>query len=388
MKAMPFFFRTVGAGALALAALAAAAQGRPPTTDSSARTRARCARRPSSSRPSEQRATAAEQPAAGRPAVQRHAAPAAVARRRRHGAGGGGAADLAAAAAARAGEEPAARPLGVARQRPAQGGARRLARDGPSRQRAARRHHRRDVRFDARPRHDRVPSRGAGRDRPRRQRAADVPRRIPRRRLARRRPAAGRDDVHAHDHRLRRRGPRDRRRGGLRPGARGGGSAAKAAVASTAAAAVDTGATPQWKLLGTSAGNGGIDVYVAPASIRRSGDKARMHNLFDFKSAPAFEGKPFLSARNEYEFDCARSRQRMLGTTGFSGHMGKGTIVASSEGDGVWETGWQQRPELRALDRRLQTVGELQRCALSFAFCASMRSRAACQSASLHSRSS
>ncbi len=117
----------------------------------------------------------------------------------------------------------------------------------------------------------------------------------------------------------------------------GGGSAAKTAVASTAAAAVDTGATPQWKLLGTSAGNGGIDVYVAPASIRRSGDKARMHNLFDFKTRQLFEGKPFLSARNEYEFDCARSRQRMLGTTGFSGHMGKGTIVASSEGDGVWE---------------------------------------------------
>ena len=89
-----------------------------------------------------------------------------------------------------------------------------------ARQRADRRHDRRTVRLDARPRHDRVPPRGAGRDRPRRPRAADVPRRIPRRRLARRRAAAGRHDVHAHDHRLRRPGPRDRRGGGLRPRAR------------------------------------------------------------------------------------------------------------------------------------------------------------------------
>ena len=49
-----------------------------------------------------------------------------------------------------------------------------------------------------------------------------------------------------------------------------------------------------------------------------------MFDLFDFKTRQAFEGKPFLSARNEYEYDCARARQRMLGTTGFSGPMGKG----------------------------------------------------------------
>jgi hypothetical protein len=100
----------------------------------------------------------------------------------------------------------------------------------------------------------------------------------------------------------------------------------------------DTRATPQWTLLGTAAGNGGIDVYVAPASLRRSGDTARMLNLFDFKTRQVYAGKPFLSARNEYEFDCARSRQRILASTGFSGHMGKGTVVVSSEGDGVWQS--------------------------------------------------
>jgi len=120
---------------------------------------------------------------------------------------------------------------------------------------------------------------------------------------------------------------------------RSGPATANAAMATTALAAnSDTSGAPlQWKLLGHVDNAGGIDVYIAPSTVRRSGDKARMLDLFDFKKRQSFEGKPYLSARNEYEFDCARSRQRMLGTTGFSGHMGKGTIVASSEGDGVWE---------------------------------------------------
>jgi hypothetical protein len=63
-----------------------------------------------------------------------------------------------------------------------------------------------------------------------------------------------------------------------------------------------------------------------------------MLDRFDFKTRQVFEGKPFLSTRNEWECDCARSRQRILATTGFSGHMGKGTVVVSSDGDGVWKS--------------------------------------------------
>ena len=118
--------------------------------------------------------------------------------------------------------------------------------------------------------------------------------------------------------------------------ARTGGSVAKAAT-NTAAAAVATGAPQDWKLLGTSAANGGMDVYVAPSSIRRSGSTARMTDLWDFKTRQLFEGKPFLSARTEYEYDCTRSRQRMLGTTGFSGPMGKGSVVGSGDDVGAWE---------------------------------------------------
>ena len=109
-------------------------------------------------------------------------------------------------------------------------------------------------------------------------------------------------------------------------------------MANSSVAAMDSGPThQQWTLLGSSVANGGMDVYVAPASIRRSGDRARMFDLFDFKTRQAFEGKPFLSARNEFEYDCARSRQRMLGTTGYAGSMGHGAVVASSTGASPWE---------------------------------------------------
>ncbi len=118
----------------------------------------------------------------------------------------------------------------------------------------------------------------------------------------------------------------------------GGSGTARAAMANNSVAAMEPGPTQQqWTLLGSSVANGGMDVYVAPASVRRAGDRARMYNLFDFKTRQAYEGRPFLSARNEFEYDCARPRQRMLGTTGYAGAMGKGTVVASSDGASPWE---------------------------------------------------
>lgn len=120
--------------------------------------------------------------------------------------------------------------------------------------------------------------------------------------------------------------------------ARAGGGTARAAMANNAAVAADGASTqPQWTLLGRMASNGGIDVYVAPASIRRSGERARMLDLFDFKARQVIDGKAFLSARNEYEYDCARSRHRMLATTGFSERMGKGAVVQTSDAALPWE---------------------------------------------------
>ena len=107
------------------------------------------------------------------------------------------------------------------------------------------------------------------------------------------------------------------------------------AMATTAPAA-DSAAPDQWTLLGATAANGGMDVYVSRSTIRRSGPLAKMAELWDFKTSHAFEGKRFLSVRNQLEYDCVASRRRMLATTGFSGHMGQGTVVASDKAGIGW----------------------------------------------------
>jgi hypothetical protein len=52
--------------------------------------------------------------------------------------------------------------------------------------------------------------------------------------------------------------------------ARAGAGSAKAALTSNAPAGAEAPAAVQWTLLGSSLANGGMDVYVAPSSIRRS----------------------------------------------------------------------------------------------------------------------
>jgi hypothetical protein len=123
--------------------------------------------------------------------------------------------------------------------------------------------------------------------------------------------------------------------------ARSGGSARMATASTTAAAntssAGDAAAPSQWALLGTTGANGGMDIYVARATIRRSGASAQMSDLWDFKTPHVFEGKPLLSTRNQYEYDCVTSRRRMLSTTGYSGHMGQGAVVGSGNSVAAWE---------------------------------------------------
>jgi hypothetical protein len=41
--------------------------------------------------------------------------------------------------------------------------------------------------------------------------------------------------------------------------------------------------------------------------------------------------------RNQYAYDCANVRRRMLSTRGFSGHMAQGNVVASDDNALPWE---------------------------------------------------
>jgi len=117
---------------------------------------------------------------------------------------------------------------------------------------------------------------------------------------------------------------------------RTGGGARAAMMSTSPSADGGAGAEVQWKLLATAPTNGGIDGYVARSTIRRSGTSAQMSDLYDFKTPQVFERRTYLSARNQFEYDCVRARRRMLSTTGYSGHMGQGNVVASDASLGAW----------------------------------------------------
>ena len=115
---------------------------------------------------------------------------------------------------------------------------------------------------------------------------------------------------------------------------RAGSEGARGAAAAPGA---DAPAAAKWEMIGSSPDNGGLDAYVDRSTIRRSGRVAQMWDLWDLKSAHVFEGKRFLSVRNQYEYDCTSMLRRMLSTRGFEQHMGRGAVVASSDNVLAWE---------------------------------------------------
>jgi hypothetical protein len=102
------------------------------------------------------------------------------------------------------------------------------------------------------------------------------------------------------------------------------------------AAPVVTVAT-DWMNSCSSPAYGGTDVYLARSTIRRIGDRATMWDMYDFKNTQVADGIRYLSTKNQHEYDCKSKQRRMLSTTGFSGHMGKGSVVATDGTAFPWE---------------------------------------------------
>lgn len=92
-------------------------------------------------------------------------------------------------------------------------------------------------------------------------------------------------------------------------------------------AAMSTGAMAEWVEVGS---NEISTVYVDPATIRRSGDMAKLWSLIDLKSPQRNKGSaPFLSSKTQQEFHCKEERFRILYLSLHSGKMGNGDVVYS-----------------------------------------------------------
>lgn len=71
--------------------------------------------------------------------------------------------------------------------------------------------------------------------------------------------------------------------------------------------------------------------YADPSSVRRDGDLARMWSMFDYKKPqPGIAGKPYLSTRRHYDYDCKQGRARPLAVSSHAAQQGKGEALASA----------------------------------------------------------
>jgi len=108
------------------------------------------------------------------------------------------------------------------------------------------------------------------------------------------------------------------------------------AVAALLLATVSSGAAAAWVRVG---GNKNVVCYADPATITRAGNLVKMKSLLDF-TAPQTDrsiGKaPYLSERDEREYDCRNERQRLLHFSLRAGQMFGGALVRSNSDDGGW----------------------------------------------------
>jgi len=80
----------------------------------------------------------------------------------------------------------------------------------------------------------------------------------------------------------------------------------------------------------------GKTVYVDPTTIRRNSNLVKMWQFYDYRTVQTVGGIRFLSAKEQWEFDCAEARSRALELKEFSGNMGSGTVVYTNSQVGKW----------------------------------------------------
>jgi len=91
----------------------------------------------------------------------------------------------------------------------------------------------------------------------------------------------------------------------------------------------------EWMKIGDG-DEAGRTVYVDPTTIRRNSNLVKMWQFYDYKTVQTVGGVRFLSAKEQWEFDCAEERGRVLALKEFSGNMGSGTMVDTNSQVGKW----------------------------------------------------
>ncbi len=98
-------------------------------------------------------------------------------------------------------------------------------------------------------------------------------------------------------------------------------------------AVVSSGATAGgW--VKVSYGVNGTTVYADPSTIRKKGSKVKMWVLFD--NTKTYADAPFLSDKEQDEFDCNEEHSRLSVVFAYSENMGKGEVVFKNLTPTTW----------------------------------------------------
>ncbi len=97
-------------------------------------------------------------------------------------------------------------------------------------------------------------------------------------------------------------------------------------------AAVSNSAAAAWVMLSESEA---AVVYVDPATIQRTENRATLLELTDYRIVPDPK-HPYQSAKRSYQFDCVEGALRTLSIVTFSGKMGGGEIVLAINEPTTW----------------------------------------------------
>lgn len=93
---------------------------------------------------------------------------------------------------------------------------------------------------------------------------------------------------------------------------------------------VSTNVFAEWTAVSESA-NGIATVYVDFETIKKKGNKVKIWDLLDLKTAQKFENDRYLSTIQRMEYDCEEETGRTLDYYLYSGNMRNGEIVYSSK---------------------------------------------------------
>lgn len=102
-------------------------------------------------------------------------------------------------------------------------------------------------------------------------------------------------------------------------------------------AVMSNSALAAWKQVGS---NENTTLYIDPSTIQREGNLAKMWHLTDYRKPTRDISEPYLSAKDQHEYDCKQAKSRRRASSQHSESMGGGKVVYSDS----YITRWKPVP--------------------------------------------